>query len=344
VQKKPPRTPSKVKPPEDAPAGAADPLARFFGSIPALQRLQATLEGGPPRCPHCAQPLARYPEGWTCLRCAFDRWQQQPDKPICPRCRGALARFAGPELAQGWTCPRCHEPAELVEGPRVVVAGNCMGCGGPLPNDGRMFFCDVCARRARNDCDGDPDRKGAAALQSLINDWQRRADELVRAGELVEASAYRVCSLELGLLFGRVSEDTRAKPTGVCGVPAVLGPLDLRASDRASLPGMRCRGDRVSAAGGAGMIMDPERESREILRACLEGLPEAERSELAAFLLSTLPEKPNDVSAAAALRVELNLALSALWRIAGCPAGRIDLSVCEKAEARVAALAGKVRE
>lgn len=46
-----------------------------------------------------------------------------------------LAGLLGPEL----------EPERM----RVVVAGNCSGCPKPLPNDGRLFFCDDCAERAR---------------------------------------------------------------------------------------------------------------------------------------------------------------------------------------------------
>jgi hypothetical protein len=32
--------------------------------------------------------------------------------------------------------------------PEVKAAGNCLGCTRPLPNDGRLFFCDACAERA----------------------------------------------------------------------------------------------------------------------------------------------------------------------------------------------------
>lgn len=38
------------------------------------------------------------------------------------------------------------------------------------------------------------------------------------------------------------------------------------------------------------------------------------------------------------LQVERNLAVSALWRVAGTPAGPVDLTVIEKAEARVGEL------
>lgn len=33
----------------------------------------------------------------------------------------------------------------------VAVAGKCMGCDKPLPNDGRIFFCDDCSTRAKSE-------------------------------------------------------------------------------------------------------------------------------------------------------------------------------------------------
>jgi len=44
------------------------------------------------------------------------------------------------------------------------------------------------------------------------------------------------------------------------------------------------------------------------------------------------------------LRVERNLAVGALWRIAGTPVGAVDLTMIERAEARVAELTQRVEE
>lgn len=35
----------------------------------------------------------------------------------------------------------------------VVCPGNCMSCCAPLPGDGRIFFCDACAERARREAE-----------------------------------------------------------------------------------------------------------------------------------------------------------------------------------------------
>lgn len=53
--------------------------------------------------------------------------------------RSVLARRNKPALA------------EDAGPPRVIVAGDCLACGRRLENDGRLFFCEACAERARRE-------------------------------------------------------------------------------------------------------------------------------------------------------------------------------------------------
>jgi hypothetical protein len=50
------------------------------------------------------------------------------------------------------------------------------------------------------------------------------------------------------------------------------------------------------------------------------------------------PDPVQPIARVVELTTELNLTIAALWRIAGAPAGAVDLSMIEKAEARVSEL------
>lgn len=54
-------------------------------------------------------------EGWRLLPVTVSgSWgimeREVPEDPKCPQCGQTMARFAGPEKANGWLCPCCEVP------------------------------------------------------------------------------------------------------------------------------------------------------------------------------------------------------------------------------------------